>query len=427
MTGAAVPRRARRRLRADAGYVTLAVPRESLPVVETLALEPVKRGSAGRERRRDDRGAAERAGALALGPGLGRSDGRARSCATLLERVDLPAVVDADALFGLEPVERGAPTVLTPHAGELARLLDDGLRRGSTRTGSRRRARRPSGSARVVLLKGADTIVAAPGAAPSSATSARRRSRRRAPATCSPASSPPSSPRGSSRRPPPRPPRSRTASRPRSSPHQAGLVASDVVANAAGRARAREGRDPRVGRRGAHSHAGLPLAASASRRADGRCRHARTGPSDASSTARTSSSTRREEIKAPARPRRDPRDRRVLLLPLAPRPHAGPPRLGDEQRRLPRLAARGEAHDDDRRLPPASRWRRGYPPRLGHWEHLDVHAERGFGELDDAARTARSSRSAASRGPFRLAGGATCTHSMLRGDGTRACSSRRTS
>ena len=41
----------------------------------------------------------------------------------LLREHDLPAVVDADALFGLEPFERAAPTVLTPHAGELARLL----------------------------------------------------------------------------------------------------------------------------------------------------------------------------------------------------------------------------------------------------------------------------------------------------------------
>jgi hydroxyethylthiazole kinase-like uncharacterized protein yjeF len=70
-------------------------------------------------------------------------------------------VVDADALFGLEPSARDAPTVLTPHAGELARLLDvesgwvaahrlEAAGRGAERFGA------------VVLLKGADTIVRAP-------------------------------------------------------------------------------------------------------------------------------------------------------------------------------------------------------------------------------------------------------------------------
>ena len=67
---------------------------------------------------------AERADAVALGPGLGRSAEAHALVARLLERLELPVVVDADALFGLEPVARAHPTVLTPHAGELARLLD---------------------------------------------------------------------------------------------------------------------------------------------------------------------------------------------------------------------------------------------------------------------------------------------------------------
>ena len=58
-----------------------------------------------------------------LGPGLGRTTDRRALVRSLLEQVDLPAVVDADALFELEPVDRTAPTVLTPHAGELGRLL----------------------------------------------------------------------------------------------------------------------------------------------------------------------------------------------------------------------------------------------------------------------------------------------------------------
>lgn len=149
-------------LRADAGYVTLAVPSDSLRTIELLALEAVKVGW-------EEDGAAEtileasmRASALALGPGLGRSDARQRLVRTLLERLDLPAVVDADALYGLEPVERTAPTVLTPHAGELARLLDT----SAEWVGAHRLEAARSGAERygaVVLLKGADTIVATPG------------------------------------------------------------------------------------------------------------------------------------------------------------------------------------------------------------------------------------------------------------------------
>lgn len=150
-------------LRADAGYVTLAVPFDSLPVVESLTLEPVKIGWRDEDATDTIAEAASRAGAVAIGPGLGRSDGRRALVRELLERLEQPAVVDADALFGLEPVERAAPTVLTPHAGELARLLDT----DSGWVGEHRleAARRGADRFRaVLLLKGPDTIVAAPGA-----------------------------------------------------------------------------------------------------------------------------------------------------------------------------------------------------------------------------------------------------------------------
>src|SRR5439155_8778744 len=103
-------------LRADCGYVTVCCPRDSLPVLESLVVEAVKRPLD------EVFAAAERANALAVGPGLGRSDERQALVRRLLAETDLPAVVDADALFGLELVERTAPTVLTPHAGELGRL-----------------------------------------------------------------------------------------------------------------------------------------------------------------------------------------------------------------------------------------------------------------------------------------------------------------
>jgi NAD(P)H-hydrate epimerase len=150
-------------LRADAGYVTLAVPTESLPVVESLALEPVKVGWRDEDAVEIIVQAAERAGAVALGPGLGRGAGRVELVRELLQRLELPVVVDADALFDLEPVERAAATVLTPHAGELARLLGtDSAWVDAHRLDAARQAAERFGA--VVLLKGQDTIVAAPGA-----------------------------------------------------------------------------------------------------------------------------------------------------------------------------------------------------------------------------------------------------------------------
>jgi NAD(P)H-hydrate epimerase len=155
--------------RADAGYVTVAVPRSSLLPVELRLLEAVKRpcpededGHLAAEALEPILELAGRAGAVALGPGIGRTDGTRALVASLLERLECPAVVDADALFSLEPGRWRAPVVLTPHTGELARILAEesgwvsahrleAVRLGAERFGC------------VCLLKGADTLVAAPG------------------------------------------------------------------------------------------------------------------------------------------------------------------------------------------------------------------------------------------------------------------------
>ena len=156
MTGA-VSLAAKAAFRADAGYVTICTPHQSMLAVETQVLEAVKR------RLEKVMEATERAGALALGPGLGRDDSARRLVRRLLEETELPAVVDADALFGLEPFERSAATVLTPHSGELARLLD--VETEWVDAHRLEAARRAVDRFRcVVLLKGSDTIVAAPDA-----------------------------------------------------------------------------------------------------------------------------------------------------------------------------------------------------------------------------------------------------------------------
>jgi ADP-dependent NAD(P)H-hydrate dehydratase / NAD(P)H-hydrate epimerase len=143
--------------RADAGYVTLAAPEETLPVFEQRLLEVVKRPLPD-----DLTELAAKASALAIGPGLGRSDAVHALVRRTLAELALPAVVDADALFDLEPGDWPAPRVLTPHEGELARLLG----RDSKEIAAHRIASVQEAAERfrcVVLLKGADTLVAAPG------------------------------------------------------------------------------------------------------------------------------------------------------------------------------------------------------------------------------------------------------------------------
>jgi hydroxyethylthiazole kinase-like uncharacterized protein yjeF len=144
-------------LRADAGYVTLAAPASTLPVFEQRLLEVVKRPLP------DDLSElAAKASALAIGPGLGRSDEMRDLVRRTLAEIPLPAVVDADALFELEPADWPAPRVLTPHEGELGRLLGrESKAIAAHRVASVREAAERFGC--VVLLKGADTLVAAPG------------------------------------------------------------------------------------------------------------------------------------------------------------------------------------------------------------------------------------------------------------------------
>jgi NAD(P)H-hydrate epimerase len=149
-------------LRADAGYVTVVVPGEVLPALEALVIEPVKRAFSWDDGAATVLEATSRAQALVIGPGLGRSPEARRLVCEVLRASGCPAVVDADGLFGLEPIDRDAPLVLTPHAGELGRLLgvdatwvDDHRLRAATSAAARFGA--------IVVLKGPDTIVASPG------------------------------------------------------------------------------------------------------------------------------------------------------------------------------------------------------------------------------------------------------------------------
>jgi NAD(P)H-hydrate epimerase len=162
-------------MRAGAGYVAACIPASLQDVLATAATpELMTRGLPG-----DDsdgaltpdalasvREASARVGAIALGPGLGRSAGAFAFARALAAEAGVAMVLDADGLNAHagrlgDLASRGAPTVLTPHAGELGRLLEQG-----SAEIERERLRHVRAAAElagaVVVLKGDDTLVAAP-------------------------------------------------------------------------------------------------------------------------------------------------------------------------------------------------------------------------------------------------------------------------
>ena len=159
-------------MRAGAGYVTALVPASLEPIFEIRLLEVMTRaladedGALTRLAVDDALEATARAGALVLGPGAGRSDGTFAFLRELAAQAEVGLLLDADGLNAhagqLEALAaRTAPTILTPHAGELARLLDassDEVRRRRLHS-AREAARRAQA---IVVLKGDDTIIARP-------------------------------------------------------------------------------------------------------------------------------------------------------------------------------------------------------------------------------------------------------------------------
>ena len=155
--------------RAGAGYATVAVPADLEHIFEIKLTEVMSIGCASRDGRlrpaasEQILGAAERAAAVVLGSGMGREQGTQRLIQELTERIEAPLVIDADGLNAFagrieKLTARRAPFVLTPHAGEMGRLLDrDSEAVGAKRIESAREAAERSGG--IVLLKGDDTIV----------------------------------------------------------------------------------------------------------------------------------------------------------------------------------------------------------------------------------------------------------------------------
>jgi ADP-dependent NAD(P)H-hydrate dehydratase / NAD(P)H-hydrate epimerase len=164
---------ARSAARAGAGYVQVAVPGPVQPSVDLRLLEQMSRGLPDDDGFHTPAGVAdveemaERAGAVVLGPGMGRAEGAQEFARAAALAVEVPLLVDADGLNAhagrLELFrERDASTVLTPHEAELGRLLEVGTEEvAAHRLQHVREAAELSGA--VVLLKGDDTIIARPG------------------------------------------------------------------------------------------------------------------------------------------------------------------------------------------------------------------------------------------------------------------------
>ena len=159
-------------MRAGAGYVTAFVPASLNQIFEGRLLEvmtvpaPDERGSLRPSAAQHVIDRVPRSDALVLGPGLGRAPKAQKLARKLARRADLPLLLDADGLNAhagrLEWLaQRRAPTVLTPHAGELARLLGRvSAEVEAHRLQFARNAATQAGA--VVVLKGDDTIVAHP-------------------------------------------------------------------------------------------------------------------------------------------------------------------------------------------------------------------------------------------------------------------------
>jgi hydroxyethylthiazole kinase-like uncharacterized protein yjeF len=175
--------------RTGAGYVQVAVPAAAEQALELRLLEAMTKGCPDNDDGMHTEagadtvlGMAERAGCVVLGPGIGKGDDPQAFARAIARGVDIPLVIDADGLNALAGAleslrERTAPTVLTPHEGELGRLLEiDSSEVAARRLEHARAAAERSGA--IVVLKGDDTIVArpegpvaiSPGATPALAT-----------------------------------------------------------------------------------------------------------------------------------------------------------------------------------------------------------------------------------------------------------------
>jgi ADP-dependent NAD(P)H-hydrate dehydratase / NAD(P)H-hydrate epimerase len=156
-------------IRAGAGYATVAVPSDLEMVFELAQPEVMSVGCPGGDgclvpaSEKAVLRSFERAAAGVLGPGLGKDPGSFELARAVAGKVEAPLLIDADGLNAFagrlgDLRARQAPTILTPHAGELGRLLErDSAEVEAHRVACAQEAASAAGA--VVVLKGDDTIV----------------------------------------------------------------------------------------------------------------------------------------------------------------------------------------------------------------------------------------------------------------------------
>jgi NAD(P)H-hydrate epimerase len=168
MTGAAMLA-GRAALRAGAGIVVAGLPGDAARAasgseVITRSLPATAGGALDEDATKEVLDGLDRFRALIVGPGLGQAPSTVAAVRRLVAEAPVPLVLDADGLNALDGdldllASRPAPTVVTPHAGEYARLAGEPV--GEDRVAAARRLAERSGA--VVLLKGSRTVVADPG------------------------------------------------------------------------------------------------------------------------------------------------------------------------------------------------------------------------------------------------------------------------
>lgn len=160
-------------LRSGAGLVELVVPAAVAsiaasfdPCVMTAGLPTDADGMFSAEAGTSIAARVQRAAVVAIGPGIGRSPGVSGIVETVWRDAACPVVVDADALWALARLPRSAwplhagPRIVTPHAGEMARLAGHEGGGRAERDWLERAARHLAGDAGVVVvLKGAGSLV----------------------------------------------------------------------------------------------------------------------------------------------------------------------------------------------------------------------------------------------------------------------------
>lgn len=160
-------------VRAGAGLVTLGVPKQLNPIMETLVVESMTWPLPDTPEGLLDESSFEEImdllsgkQALAIGPGIGMTEGIKSLVHRILQEISVPLVIDADGLNALAGhadilKKSGAPIILTPHPGEMARLVDTTSREiQQDRIGSARHFSRRFNVH--LVLKGARTVIAHP-------------------------------------------------------------------------------------------------------------------------------------------------------------------------------------------------------------------------------------------------------------------------